>query len=235
MRGKSRGSWLAVAAGLGAAAVGAALIESALVPGLVLGVAVSLAPRYWAPRARGRGNKPARTPKARAVVRLPAKTAAVFARIKFERAALKTITFRIVVTALDFSVNYAILGDLAVAAGLSGFSLVAGPLFYFFHETGWSYFGPRRRPDGREAKSVRFAGLTMSRTLGKTITYRIVATTAEFAATYVVVGDFATAALLSAFGFVLGPFVYYAHEWAWERLEIPGIDDAPQRLHLAPG
>jgi uncharacterized membrane protein len=31
-----------------------------------------------------------------------------------------------------------------------------------------------------------------------------------------VVGDVATAATLSAFGFVLGPFVYFGHEKAWD-------------------
>ena len=35
-------------------------------------------------------------------------------------------------------------------------------------------------------------------------------------ANFVVVGDLATAALLSASGFILGPFVYFGHEMAWD-------------------
>ena len=31
-----------------------------------------------------------------------------------------------------------------------------------------------------------------------------------------VVGNFATAVALSASAFVLGPFVYFGHEWAWD-------------------
>jgi uncharacterized membrane protein len=38
----------------------------------------------------------------------------------------------------------------------------------------------------------------------------------DFTANFVVVGDVAQAAILSATGFVLGPFVYYGHEKAWE-------------------
>ncbi len=39
----------------------------------------------------------------------------------------------------------------------------------------------------------------------------------DFTATFVVVGDLATAAGLTAFGFVVGPFVYLGHEMAWDR------------------
>ena len=38
----------------------------------------------------------------------------------------------------------------------------------------------------------------------------------DFTTNYVVVGDVAAAAALSAFGFVLGPFVYFGHEKAWD-------------------
>ena len=38
----------------------------------------------------------------------------------------------------------------------------------------------------------------------------------DFTTIYVVVGDLATAAGLSAFGFVVGPFVYIGHEKAWD-------------------
>jgi uncharacterized membrane protein len=43
----------------------------------------------------------------------------------------------------------------------------------------------------------------------------------DFTTNYVVVRDVATAAGLSAFGFVVGPFVYLAHEKVWERFSSP--------------
>ncbi|HKN26853.1 MAG TPA: DUF2061 domain-containing protein [Roseiarcus sp.] len=52
--------------------------------------------------------------------------------------------------------------------------------------------------------------------MAKTIAFRIFATATDFATNFVVIGDVATAATLSAFGFVLGPFVYFGHEKAWE-------------------
>jgi hypothetical protein len=38
----------------------------------------------------------------------------------------------------------------------------------------------------------------------------------HFTTNYVAVGDVATVAGLSAFGFFLGPFVYFGHEKAWD-------------------
>jgi uncharacterized membrane protein len=53
--------------------------------------------------------------------------------------------------------------------------------------------------------------------IAKTITYRTFATTMDFTTNYVAVGDAATAAGLSAYGFLVGPFVYLGHEMAWDR------------------
>ena len=57
-------------------------------------------------------------------------------------AVVKTFTYRVIVTTIDFGANYFVIGSLATAAGLSGLSLVAGPIAYFTHELAWHYFGP---------------------------------------------------------------------------------------------
>jgi len=217
-----------------AALAGAALIEAALVPGLVIGGAAVLAPAMLpklkarplrAARAlpRGAGSGRARAPKGFALTawtRLPRDP-------EVRQAILKTITFRAIVATLDFSGNLLVIGELAPAAGLSAFSLVAGPVFYFLHETLWNSYGPA---DGAvDVRLPRFetpgaAGterprvFVLSRAVAKTITFRAFATVAEFSANYAVTGDLATAALLSSFGFVLGPFVYLGHEMVWDRL-----------------
>ena len=128
--------------------------------------------------------------------------------------------------------NYVVLGELATAAGLSAFALVAGPLFYLAHETAWNYLGAS---DGHvdltvvlplrhhaEAPVAAPGGLTISRALAKTITYRTIATIVDFTTNFVVVGDLVTAAGLSASGFIFGPFVYLGHEMVWERYVSPG-------------
>jgi uncharacterized membrane protein len=78
------------------------------------------------------------------------------------------------------------------------------------------------------------SGIAINRALAKTITYRIAATTMEFSANYFVVRDLATAALLSSFGFVLGPFVYYGHERLWERFGAPAAAPPMQLALPAP-
>jgi uncharacterized membrane protein len=56
---------------------------------------------------------------------------------------------------------------------------------------------------------------------------------------FVATGDVTTAVALSAFAFVVGPFVYLGHEKAWERFGAPGEDAAdaspPMKLLSAPG
>jgi len=63
--------------------------------------------------------------------------------------------------------------------------------------------------------------LAISRALAKTITFRVIASTMDFATNYFVVRDVGSALILSASGFILGPFVYYGHEKAWDYFTVP--------------
>lgn len=214
----------------------AALLEAALVPGIVIGGTAMLAPRYLAKLCRllrpvvgsiARRRIASRTPSQdRPEVKRPV---AVPGGLAIKQALAKTITFRIIVTSLDFTTNYLVLGELATAAGLSTFSLVVGPFFYFVHETAWNYYlgpaetlvdlpAPRRLLAGAKAGT---RGFTITRALAKTITFRTIATVMDFTTNFVVIGDVATAAGLSAFGFVVGPFVYFGHERVWDYFSLP--------------
>jgi uncharacterized membrane protein len=51
--------------------------------------------------------------------------------------------------------------------------------------------------------------------LAKTITFRITVTTLDLTWNYIVIGELATAAGLSAFSLAVGPVFYFAHETAW--------------------
>ncbi len=212
---------------------GVALFEAALIPGVVIGGAAVLAPKYL-PRL-GRRLRPLSNAIARRriepAVRLPDRPdvkalPAAPAGFAIKQAIAKTITFRVIATTLDFSVNYVVIGELATAAGLSAFTLVAAPLFYLVHETAWNRFRPPgtavglpvlliSRPDAKAPLAGR-GRLVINRALAKTITFRTIATAMDFTTNYVVVGDLATAVALSAFGFVVGPFVYLGHEMAWD-------------------
>jgi uncharacterized membrane protein len=242
------------AATIGVIAVGVALLDLALIPGMVIGGAAVLAPNLLPnlgrrlrpmlrsalqPRTESKVARPATAP-GTALMALPN-------RFTVRQAIAKTITFRIIVTSLDFTVNYVVLGEFATAAGLSAFALVVGPLFYLAHETVWNTFGDAnkrvdltiflRRSDAEERPASHRA-LTISRALAKTITFRTLATTMDFTVNFVVVGDLATAAALSASGFILGPFVYFGHEWLWDRYGSPAEAaaefDAPLALLPAP-
>jgi uncharacterized membrane protein len=244
---------VATAATVGVVVAGAALLELAIIPGVLIGGTAVLAPQYLPKLGRGVRSllNSSFWQRAEPAVPLPVRTdiKAALAPATVKRAIAKTITFRIIVTTLDFSVNYVVLGELATAAGLSAFALVAGPLFYLAHETAWNYLGVSDErvdltillPVGPEAEAPATApgGLTISRALAKTITYRTIATVVDFATNYVVVGDLVTAVGLSASGFILGPFVYLGHEMVWDRYgspaERPPELAPPAKLLPAPG
>ncbi|WP_158921999.1 DUF2061 domain-containing protein [Acidisphaera sp. S103] len=205
---------------------GAALLEVALIPGMVIGGAAMLVPGYLPTLRRRLFGSTARRRNEPAVPmpRPPDVKTPLAARVGFpvKQALAKTVTYRAIVTVLDFTSNYVVLGEAATAAGLSAFALVAGPLFYLAHETAWHYWGPAGtavplslQPNAKAAPAGR-RGITVNRALAKTVTFRTIASTVDFTTLYVVVGDFATAAGLSAFGLVVGPFVYLGHEMAWD-------------------
>ena len=155
---------------------GAALLETALIPGILIGGVAVLAPRYL-PKGTLPGLR-------RRVETLAGKTAQrraapdasrrsepqagapqnILPKFAIGQAVAKTITFRIIVTTLDFTTNYVVIGELATAAGLSTFNLIAGPLFYLAHEAIWNYLGPAddavdlatlRQARGRQTASRR--------------------------------------------------------------------------------
>jgi uncharacterized membrane protein len=149
------------------------------------------------------------------------------------RAVVKTLTFRAMVTTVDFGANYFVIGELATAASLSSLSLVAGPIAYFAHEAAWHYYGPasarRTNPleatvhvplpgaaEGEDHGPTRFAGLKVSRALAKTVTYEGITGVSEFSVNYLFVRDLAAAAGLTTFSVVIAPIVYYVHEKIWD-------------------
>ena len=225
---------------LGAVVAGAAIVEAALIPGLLIGGAAMLAPRLI-PRdmLNGLGDRLRRTvpaPSAPTAHSAEAPVPGEPASFDTWRAVVKTCTYRVMLTAVDFGANYFVLGELATAAGLSSLSLVAGPVAYFAHEAAWHYYGPdsARHPnpleatvdvpipgaaDGEDNGRTGFASVKVSRALAKTVTYEGVTAVSEFGVNYLFVRDLAAAAGLTAFSIAISPFVYYVHEKAWDYYE----------------
>jgi uncharacterized membrane protein len=228
---------------LGAVAAGAAIIEAALIPGLLIGAAAVLAPRLL-PRDvlsglgdRLRQTAPSPVPSAPVAHSAQALASGDPAFFDTWRAVIKTFTYRVIVTTVDFGANYFVIGEPVTAAGLSGLSLVAGPIAYFTHEAAWHYFGPAsaRHPnpleatvhvpipgasEGEENGRTRFTTVKVSRALAKTITYEGVTAVSEFGVNYLFVRDLAAAAGLTAFSVVISPFIYYVHEKAWDYYDV---------------
>jgi uncharacterized membrane protein len=56
----------------------------------------------------------------------------------------------------------------------------------------------------------------------------------DFATNYIVVRDLGQALILSSSGLILGPFVYYGHEKAWDYFSKPKADVDVPALPLLP-
>ena len=108
---------------LGAVVAGAAIVEAALIPGLLIGGAAVLAPRLL-PRdiLSGLGDRLRRT--APSLVPVPPAPIAHSAEAPASgdpaffdtwRAVVKTFTYRLMVTTVDFGANYFVIGEPALA------------------------------------------------------------------------------------------------------------------------
>lgn len=217
-------------------AIGAAVVESALVPGILLGSAAWLAPRVFSklrrsPRYAGAFRTPeqedAQTPAKRSHDHFGWRNSLITI------SAAKTVTFRVLSSGLDFGWNYLVLGEIGAAAGLSGFSLIAAPTFYFLHETLWSRVQSNAAGDAKGQGTFQIpseiGGMKVSKAMAKTVTFRLFATASEFGVNYFVARDLLVATKLSAFSIVAGPFVYLAHERAWERYEASRLKPVARR------
>jgi uncharacterized membrane protein len=135
---------------------GAARLETALIPGHLIGGVAALAPRYppkgALPNLRrrialaGKSTQRRTAPQASRRQRQWPAHRNILPKFAIGQAVAKTITFRIIVTSLDFSVNYIVIGEPGTAAALSTFNMIAGPLFYLGHEAAWNFLGPPDRP-----------------------------------------------------------------------------------------
>lgn len=220
------------------------MFEATLVPGLLIGGVAWLGPRAVGRlHARGKSKSVRRTRlvKENRPVGVRCEDKMKWRTPQLTTSAIKTVTFRVISSGLDFGWNYFLLGEVAAAASLSGVSLIAGPTFYFVHEALWGgikYAGAVKSDAYKVFRiSDDIGGLKVSRALAKTVTFRLFATASEFGVNYFVARDFWLAINLSAFSIIVGPFVYLAHEMAWERFDAgQEIDFSPvsRRLRVRP-
>jgi uncharacterized membrane protein len=222
----------------GVVLAGAAIVEVALVPGLLIGGAAVLAPRLFPRDAlSGLADRLRRAAPATPAPAAEAEAAASGEPAAFDtwQAVVKTVTYRAMVTTVDFGANYFVIGEFAAAAGLSSMSLVAGPIFYFAHEAAWHYYGPVTARYGTPEAAVyvpipgttrrehngytRSTSIKVSRALAKTVTYEGVTAVSEFGVNFLFVRDLAAAAGLTAFSVAIAPVVYYVHEKLWDLYE----------------
>jgi hypothetical protein len=118
-----RPSVIAKIASLGAVVAGAAIIESALIPWILIGGATALAPnllasdvlsgfvdsRWRTARSRVRSAPTAQSPQA--------STSSAHASFDAWCALVKSFSYRVLITTVDFGANYFVIGELASRCG----------------------------------------------------------------------------------------------------------------------
>ena len=199
--------------GLGVVA-GAALFEVALLPAVAIGGAALLAPTYL-PKLRRRvepGSGSLAGPAIEAPTAPPPRqpddqALAVLQRLGLSQALAKTITFR--VRCNHLRLHDKLRGDRQRRRRRRRVDTRARcrPRLLFLHETAWNYFA---RSDATVALPGRFV---VSRRLAKTITFRTIGTAVDFGVNFAGTGEITTAAILTWFGFVVGPLSISATKW----------------------
>jgi uncharacterized membrane protein len=109
------------------------------------------------------------------------------------RAVVKTVTYRVMVTTIDFGANYVEIGELVTTLALSSLALVDGPIPHFATSGLGTITAPPR--GGEQGNGwTAFASFKVSRALAKTVTYEVVTAVSEFGANYLFVPDVVAAA-----------------------------------------
>lgn len=123
----------------------------------------------------------------------------------WERTLYKTLTYQAAANLSDLALYDLVLGGTAVAgAGFFAVNAASAATLYYGYEYAWQNLGPP--PEEKTHQTV----------LEKTVAYRVLNSSRNFALGYVFGGSFAVAAGFVAANFVTDTVIFVANEYAWD-------------------
>ena len=131
------------------------------------------------------------------------------------RSIYKTISIRIWFTLSHMLNGFIISGSWTVGAAIAGWKAVTGTILYWMHERIWNV--PQW---GRFEKMKKKFTEGHRRTIGKSITWRIIITISNFLIPYLTTGSWKMALAFTGVATILNIIVYYVHERVWNIFDI---------------
>ena len=146
------------------------------------------------------------------------------------RSLAKTVSWRVIATAMTFVVSYFWLQDVASSLALAIVANLLKTLAYYAHERGWNScsWGRYAYSEGR------------LRSVVKSMSWRAVAAIITLGASYFWLPDLKDALLFVAAAMTVKALIYYFHErfWngvQWGRATMPYQDEPSSSGHQVPG
>lgn len=124
------------------------------------------------------------------------------------RSIAKTMSWRIVATAMTFGVSYFWLNDLASSFTLAIVANFFKTIVYYVHERGWNTLKWGRT----------HLGESRLRSMGKSISWRLVATLVTFGVSYFWFSNIKDSASFVGVAMTVKFGIYYLHERGWNAL-----------------
>ena len=134
----------------------------------------------------------------------------------WSRSFVKTVIFRAIVMSMDFTSTLIISGKLESAISFVGVSNIYSTVTYYVYERLWNRTDWRKhKPNGMSEE--KHSKEHWTRSLIKTIIYRIVIMSMDFISTYLITGRVEASLEFMVVSNIYTTVTYYVYERLWNR------------------
>lgn len=129
------------------------------------------------------------------------------------RSITKLLSWRVSVTVSHLINGFIVSGLWTIGAQIAGFAVFINMFLFWAHERIWNFVGWNRVPN-----NMRIFEDGYPRTIGKSITWRILISFSNFLIPYFATGSWKQAAAFLGIATITNIILYYAHERVWNML-----------------
>lgn len=131
------------------------------------------------------------------------------------RSLAKVVSWRVIQT-ISHTVNgFITTGSWIIGLNIAGWALVINSTLYWLHERGWNRLQWARMQDGSQDTFLE----KWTRSLSKTVTWRVLITISNFVIPFIVTGNLLISLSFLTLATLLNMVLYWAHERAWNYLQ----------------
>jgi uncharacterized membrane protein len=125
----------------------------------------------------------------------------------------KVISWRILLTTSHIINGFIVSGSWSTGIQIALLATVINSFIFWAHERSWNFIQWNRTPTNN---ILFFDG--QPRTIGKSITWRILITISNFVIPFIMTGSWGSAAVFLGIATLVNIMIFYTHERVWNRL-----------------